>query len=95
MKRNLQKLSKIPQGDYGWNFAIVNGKLAEIHFNLSTLKKVKRIYVWGHCYVKREEFKTKREQKMIDCDIQKNRLTWRNRTYKAVRGYAISSILKT
>ena len=47
----------------GWSFAIVNGRLAEIHFK-------KGFGIWTHCYVKRSEF-SKREQKMIDEDIKK------------------------
>lgn len=72
---------KLPTGDYGWAFAIVNGKLAEIHFSIG--KGIKGI--WGHCYVKRTEFKTKREQKMIDADIQKHHFLWQNKKYKAVK----------
>lgn len=47
----------------GWCFAIVNGRLAEIHFK-------KGLGIWAHGYVKRSEF-SKREQKMIDVDIKK------------------------
>lgn len=46
----------------GWCFAIVNGRLAEIHFH-------KKYGIYGHCYVKREEY-NKREQKMIGADIK-------------------------
>ena len=81
---------KLPRGEYGWNFAIVNGKLAEIHFAIQKTG----IRVWGHCFVKREKFRTKAEQKMIDVDIKNNRLTWRNKKYKAVKGYAIESLIK-
>ena len=91
----IRKISKIPEGEYGWNFAMVNGKLAEIHFNMERkAKKVKYMRVWAHCYVKREEFNTKREQKMIDYDIKKNRLTWRNHKYVAVKGAEIAKLLK-
>ena len=37
----------------GWCFAIVNGRLAEIHFD-------KKYGIYGHCYVKREKY-SKRE----------------------------------
>jgi hypothetical protein len=47
----------------GWSFAIVNSRLAEIHF-------AKGLGIWAHCYVKRSEF-SKGEQKMIDIDIKK------------------------
>jgi len=36
----------------------------------------------GHAYVEREEYKTKREQKMIDMDIAKYRFSYRNKIYK-------------
>ncbi|MEK7539227.1 MAG: hypothetical protein AAB595_01120 [Patescibacteria group bacterium] len=48
----------------GWSFAMVNDHLAEIHFR-------KGFGIWAHAYVKRSEFSTKREQKMIDTDIKK------------------------
>lgn len=38
----------------GWSFAIVNGRLAEIHF-------ANNFGVWAHAYVKRSSFKTKSE----------------------------------
>ena len=48
----------------GWCFAIVNNRLAEIHF-------AKGLGIWAHAFVKRSEFHTKKEQKMIDEDIKK------------------------
>lgn len=62
----------------GWAFATINNKLAEFHFN----SKSKDIL--GHCYVKLEEFKTKREQKMIKDDIAKYKFTWKKGEYKQV-----------
>ena len=59
--------------DTGWCFAIVNGKLAEIYFD-------KKRGVWGHCYVKRDEF-NKRENRQIDTDIKKYLFSYRNRHY--------------
>lgn len=38
-----------------WCFAIINNKLAEIYFE----KKKGKIKIEGHCYVKKEEFKTR------------------------------------
>ena len=63
----------------GWCFAIVNNKLAEIYF--ANDHKKKKTTVWGHCYVKRSEFTTKKEQKQIDQDIKKCRFTYRNKKY--------------
>ncbi len=62
----------------GWSFATVNNRLAEIYFDLG--KGVSGIN--GHCFVKRSEYKTKIEQKMIDQDIKKFNLTYRNKKYK-------------
>jgi len=49
-----------------WSFAIVNNKLAEIYFRHG--KKNSRIY--AHCYVRREEYETKVEQKWIKEDTE-------------------------
>ncbi len=61
-----------------WSFAIVNGRLAEVHFD-----EHKRIY--GYCYVKREEYKTKQEQRWITEDTKRLRIVYRNKKYKQVK----------
>lgn len=48
----------------GWCFAVVNGRLVEIHFK-------RGLGIWAHTYVKRNEYFTKREQKTINEDIRK------------------------
>lgn len=58
----------------GWAFAIVNGRFAEIHFN-------KKYGPWGHCYVNKEEYKTKQEQKWIKEDTQKYQFSYRSGYY--------------
>jgi hypothetical protein len=58
----------------GWCFAIVNGRLAEIHFK-------KDFGISGHCYIKRSEYSTKREQKMIDADVKKCIFSYRKGFY--------------
>ncbi len=65
---------KRPQLKSGWCFAIVNNRLAEISFE-------KRYGIWGHCYVKREEYKTRQEQKWIREDTEKCRFTYRKGYY--------------
>lgn len=65
------------KGEIGWNFAIINGRLGEIIFQIG--KGISGIV--AHCYVDRKEFKTKREQKMIDADIKRNLFTYRNMKY--------------
>jgi len=62
----------------GWAFAIINNKLAEFHFSTKTKD------IFGHCYVKLEEYKTKREQKMILEDLEKHKFTWKKGEYKQV-----------
>lgn len=62
-----------------WSFALVNNQLAEIYFE----KKKEKIKFLGHCYVKRSEFKTEKEQKWIEEDIAKHQFAYRKGTYKA------------
>lgn len=64
-----------------WSFAIINNKLAEIYFE-RTKGELKFL---GHCYVKKEEFKTKKEQRMIREDIVNNQLIYRSSKYKRVK----------
>lgn len=64
-----------------WSFAIVNNRLAEIFFDERKSKKEK-INVWGHCYVKKEEYKTKQEQRWIEKDTKHVKVVYRNRKYK-------------
>lgn len=54
----------------------MNGHLTEVFFDKTPAEPV----IWAHCYVKHAEY-TKREQKMIDGDLRKNRLTYRNKMY--------------
>ena len=63
----------------GWCFAIINGRLAEIFFEP---KKKGEPKILGHAYVKREEYKAKKEQKYITEDTAKFRLSYRNGLYK-------------
>ena len=47
-----------------WSFAIINGRLAEIFFDEmhGKIKRRRRIKISGHCYVKKEEYKTKKSE---------------------------------
>lgn len=69
----MKHLKQKPKFNDGWCFAIVNGKLAEIHFQ-------KKYGIYGHCYVRREEY-SKREQKMIGADIKECRFIYRKGYY--------------
>lgn len=64
-----------------WCFAIVNDRLAEIFFERSgsTLKFI------GHCYVKKEKYGTKKEQKWIDEDTEKFKFSYRKAKYKLIK----------
>ena len=64
-----------------WCFAIVNNRLAEIFFDED---KSDRKKISGHCYVKKEEYKSKQEQKWIEQDTKRVKLVWRNKKYKLV-----------
>ena len=77
-----------------WSFAIINNKLAEIHFDKTKTGKPK---FRGHCYVKKSEYKTKQEQKMIADDIKMYRFTYRNKKYirKEVWRYPPASTAST
>ncbi len=61
-----------------WCFATVNGKLAEIFFK----KAKKKISILGYAYVKKSEYKTKKEKAWIEKDIKKFKLVYRNGVYK-------------
>lgn len=61
-----------------WRFAIVNNKLAEIYFDEDRTK------VWGHCYVRKEDYATRQEQKWIARDTKKGRFICRNKKYRFV-----------
>ena len=65
-------------GSMSWSFAIVNGKLAEVFFDR---KKNGSPVILGFCYVKKSEYKTKREHKMIAVDTKKYHITYRKKKY--------------
>lgn len=62
-----------------WSFAIVNGKLAEVHYDKMKDGSIK---LYGHCYVKASEYKTKQEKKYIKDDTKKMQFSWRKKKYK-------------
>lgn len=64
-----------------WCFAIVNNGLAEIYFDK---KKNGQIKITGHCYIKKEDFKTKQEQRWIKQDTKRVRVVYRNKKYKLI-----------
>jgi hypothetical protein len=60
-----------------WCFAMVNGKLSEVYF-----EKDKKCKVFGHCYVRLNEYKTKKEKNMIKADIKRCWFVYRKGRYK-------------
>lgn len=60
-----------------WCFARVNNKLAEIFFT----HKNGKVDILGHCYVDRNEYKTKKEQQWIEKEEKKFKVTYRNKKY--------------
>ena len=76
-----------------WQFALINGRLVELFFE----KKKGKVRMLGHAYVKRSEYKTKREQRMIDADLKKMHFSYRKKghTYKnSITGDVFHSIPK-
>ncbi len=67
--------------DGGWQFAIVNGRLAEIFFD-DTGNNTR--HIWGHCYVEKGTYTKKYEQKWIEKDIKHNLFSYRNKKYKSL-----------
>ncbi len=65
-----------------WSFAIVNNKLAEIYFDRDKNGNQK---ITNHCYVKKEDYKTKHEQKMIETDIKRIKVVYRKGEYKVIK----------
>jgi len=62
-----------------WSFGIINNKLAEVFYKI----KGKKIQFMGHCYVKKSEYKTKKEKRYIEKDIKKIKLVYRNENYSS------------
>lgn len=60
-----------------WCFAIINNKLAEVYFE-RTKGEPK---ILGHCYIKQDEYRTKKDQTMIEEDILTNKLGDRKGQY--------------
>jgi len=71
-----------------WCFAKVNNRLAEIFFDEG---KNKEPLIIGHCYVRRDEYKTKKEQKWIDVDLKKIKVVYRNKQYRISGGIFCNS----
>ena len=63
-----------------WCFAIVNNRLAKIYFR----REKGKVKILGHCYVKKEEFKDKQEQRWIKEDTKKHRFVFRKGIYKRI-----------
>lgn len=63
-----------------WCFAKVNKRLAEIYFD----KEKRKPKIFGHCYVKKEGYKTRKEQKWIEGDAKKFQFIYKNGEYNRI-----------
>ncbi|MEK7558719.1 MAG: hypothetical protein AAB521_00265 [Patescibacteria group bacterium] len=63
-----------------WCFAIINSRLAEIYFE----EKNGKIKFQGHCYVREDEYKSKRERSWLKTDTKKMRLNYGAGNYKRI-----------
>ncbi len=63
-----------------WSFALVNNRLAEIFFETSKKSKI-----FAHCYIKRSEYKTKKEKDWIAEDTKRTRFVYRKGRYQRIK----------
>ena len=73
----------------GWCFALINGRLAEIFFD----RKGDTVYLEGYCYVEEDDYKTKKEKKMIVHDTKKCQLVYKNKVFSDKNNSEIKFIL--
>jgi len=64
-----------------WCFTIINNKVGEIYFERNKNNQIKFL---GHCYVKREDFENKQEQKCFNEDIKNTKIVYRDKRYKLI-----------
>jgi hypothetical protein len=64
-----------------WCFATINNRLGEIYFEK---KKTGRIKFLGHCYIKKEDFKIKKQRNVLEEDIKKFKIIYRNKKYRLI-----------
>ncbi len=64
-----------------WCFAKINNRLGEIYFEK---KKSGQIKFLGHCYIKKEDLKTREERNDLKEDVKKFKIIYRNKKYKIV-----------
>ena len=64
-----------------WCFAIVNRRLAEIYFE----KKRGKNRIFAHCYIRKEDFKTKKERKQIAEDTKRVKVVHRSKKYRLLK----------
>ena len=64
-----------------WCFAKVNNRLAEIYVE----KRNNKPFIFGHCYVRKEEYQTKKEQQTIKEDSTRFVFTYRRGKYQHIK----------
>lgn len=72
MIRTIKKKVKREEGTF-WQFALVNGRLAEVFFHNGK--------ILGHCYVEAKEYKTQKEKRWIAEDTERLQLHYRTGEY--------------
>mgnify|MGYP001584870719 CR=1 FL=1 len=75
-------------GTSGWCFALLNSKLAEIFFHKN---KDGQATIYAHCYVKTEDYTTKKERAWVEKDISRFRVTYRRGKYKIITSQNMES----
>lgn len=63
-----------------WCFALINGRLAELFFDREEGESEPKII--GHSCVSISEYKTKRDQKLIEKDTKRYQFSYRNKIYR-------------
>ncbi len=83
--------NKQTESAHGWSFVLINKRLAELFFE----RKGNTVYINGYCYVKKSEYKTKREQQQIISDTKKYQITYRNKIFTDKNAPEIKFVLSS
>ena len=68
-----------------WSFAIVNGRIAEIFFDVTGNGYME---ILSHAYVRSEEYTTKKERNWLRKDTARYRFSYRKKTYRPLPAVA-------
>lgn len=76
-----KSINDIFRGQMYWLFALVNNRLAEIHFRVLRGRKKE---ILGHCYVQPSEYKSAQERKWIRDDTARCKFVFRRNKYRII-----------